>query len=229
MGFQDVESAGLWKQTAADFRAALDKAGLRVQSAHMPFERLRDDMPGAIAEVKALGATWVVVPWIPHKEPFTRDNALQAAAAFDGYGKALGEAGLRFAYHCHGYDSAASPEGTLVDTIAKNTDPKRVSFQIDVFHAFHGGADPVAHIERNAGRVASLHVKDMKKGFPVETGKGTAPPEADVPVGTGQIDWPAVFRAAKKAGTALYYLEDESKDPLAHIPQSVAYLEAVKL
>jgi sugar phosphate isomerase/epimerase len=231
MGFREVEGAGLWKQSLAGFRAALDRAGLRCQSAHVGFERLRDDMAGAIAEVKGLGAAWVVTPWIPHddKAGFTREDALKAATAFNGFGKALAGSGLRFGYHCHGYDSAPAAEGTLVDTIAKNTDPELVAFQIDVFHAHHGGAHPAALIERLAGRVVSLHLKDQKKGFPVEVGKGTAPAEADVPVGTGQIDWPAVLRAAQKAGARLYYVEDESTDPLGHIPTSVAYLEGLKL
>jgi hypothetical protein len=38
----------------------------------------------------------------------------------------------------------------------------------------------------------------------------------------------AVLRAAMKAGTALYYVEDESSDPWMHIPGSVAYLENFK-
>src|SRR5438876_7931164 len=79
MGFRDVEGAGLWRHTAADLRAALDAAGLRCQSAHMSFERLRDDSPAAFAEVKAVGATWIVCPWIPHGTAFTRDDALKAA------------------------------------------------------------------------------------------------------------------------------------------------------
>jgi sugar phosphate isomerase/epimerase len=186
-------------------------------------------MPGAIAEAKALGAQWVVVAWIPHQGTFGRENALKAAEAFNGFGKALGDAGLRYAYHCHGYDSAPAAEGTLVDTIARHSDPERVSFEVDVFHAFHGGADPAALIERLGRRVVSLHLKDQKKGFPVEVGKGTAPAEADVPVGTGQVDWPVVLRAAMKAGASLYYVEDESTDPLAHIPKSVAYLESLKV
>jgi hypothetical protein len=69
----------------------------------------------------------------------------------------------------------------------------------------------------------------LKKGFPVEPGSPGAPAEADVPVGTGQIDHPAVLRAAMKAGASAYYVEDESKDPLANIPKSVAYLEGLKL
>jgi sugar phosphate isomerase/epimerase len=227
MGFREVEGAGLWNHTVADMRAALDAAGLRCQSAHMGFERLRDDPNGAFAEVKAVGATWAVCPWIPHGDAFTRDDALKAADAFNGFGKAAADAGLRFGYHCHGYDFVPSTEGTLFDTLATNTDPARVAFQIDVFHAYDGGADPAKLIERYKARVVSLHLKDLKKGVEVKVGTATAPAEHDVPVGSGQIDMPAVLHAAKQAGTKLYYIEDESPDPWAHIPQSIQYLKGI--
>jgi len=225
LGFREVEGAGLWGRSAAEMRAALDGAGLRCQSAHMGFERLRDDLKGALVEAKALGAMWVVCPWIPHKDDaFTRDDALKAAEAFNRFDVAAADAGLRFGYHCHGYDFVPSAEGTLFDTLAGATNP-RVMFQIDVFHAFHGGADPAKLIDRYNNRVVSLHLKDLNKSVPPRVGAATAPAEADVPVGSGQIDMPAVLRAAKNGGTKLYYLEDESPDPWGHIPQSVAYLK----
>jgi len=229
MGFREVEGAGLWKHSAGELRAALDAAGLRCQSAHMSFERLRDDAPGAFAEAKALGASWVVCPWIPHDKEFTRDVALKSAEAFNRFATAAEGAGLRFAYHCHGYEMLPAPEGTRFETLAQNTDPKRVTFQIDVFHALYGGTDPVALIKRYAGRVTSLHLKDLKKGSPITPGAGTAKPDVDVALGTGEVDWPAVLRAAMGAGTALYYLEDESADPWGHIPQSLEYLRKLKL
>jgi sugar phosphate isomerase/epimerase len=229
LGFRDVEGAGLWGHTAAEMRAALDAAGLRCQSAHMGFERLRDDPPGAFAEAKAVGAAWVVCPWIPHDKVFTRDDALKAAEAFNKVSAAAEGEGLRFAYHCHGYEMVPSPEGTLFETLARNTDAKRVMFQIDVFHAFHGGADPTKLIDRYKGRVASLHLKDLKKGLPVKAGTAVGTPDEDVPVGTGQLKMRAVLRAAMKAGVSLYYIEDESADPWGHIPDSVAYLRSVRL
>jgi sugar phosphate isomerase/epimerase len=229
MGFREVEGAGLWRHSLKELRDGLDAAGLRCQSTHMGLERLRDDLPGAIAEAKAVGATWVVCPWIPHDKTFTRDDALKAAEAFNRFGKAAREEGLRFGYHCHGYEFVPATEGTLFDTLAAAADPALVAFQIDVFHAYHGGADPVRLIQKHKGRVTSLHLKDEKKGFAVEAGSPGAPAEADVPVGTGQIDYPAVLRAAVDAGTSLYYVEDESTDPLGHIPQSVSYLERLKL
>lgn len=228
MGFREVEGAGLWGHSVADLRAALDKAGLRCQSVHMDFERLRTKPADVLAETKALGATWVVCPWIPPGKGFTRDMALKSADAFNQFAKTAKEAGVRFAYHLHGYEFVPSEDGTLFDTLAKATDPQLVQFQVDVFHAFLGGADPAALIDRYGTRVASLHLKDLKKGFPVKAGTAVAPPEADVPVGTGQLDMPATLHAAIKAGASMYYLEDESADPLSHIPESVAYLKAFR-
>ena len=68
----------------------------------------------------------------------------------------------------------------------------------------------------------------MKKGVAVKAGTAIAPPEDDVPVGSGQVDMPAVLRAAMAAGTSLYYLEDESKAPLTSIPESLKWLQAFK-
>jgi len=228
MGFSEVEGAGLWGHSAADFRKALDTAGLRCQSAHMGYERLRDDAAGAFAEARSMGASWIVCPWIPHDKGFTREVADAAAGVFNRAGKSAHDAGLRFAYHCHGYEFVPSTEGTLFDTLAGATDPQHVAIQVDVFHTFHGGADPAALIAKLGPRATSLHLKDLKKGAPVVAGAGVGTPDIDVPVGTGQIDMTAVLTAARKAGTTLYYVEDESATPLVNIPKSLAWLQAFK-
>ena len=230
MGFRDVEGAGLWGHSVSQLRAALDTAGLRCTSAHMDFDRLRDKTAEALAAAKAMGAAWVVCPWIPHgKGGFTREDALKAADTFTKIGKAARDGGLHFGYHCHGYEFVPATEGTLFDTLAQAADAATVTFQIDVFHAHHGGADVPKLIEKHKSRVTSLHLKDLKKGEKIVAGTAGAEADVDVPVGTGQIDYPAVLRAAVKAGTSQYFVEDESKDPLGHIPQSVAFLEAFKL
>ena len=173
-------------------------------------------------------AVRVVCAWIPHQKTVGREDILKAADVFNTFGTAASKEGLRFAYHCHGYEFVPSPEGTLFETFAGAADPARVAFQVDVFHAYHGGTDPTKLIERYKGRVVSLHLKDMKKGLPVKAGTAVGKPDEDVPVGSGQIDMAAVLRAAVKSGVSLYYIEDESADPWGHIPQSVAYLEKFK-
>jgi sugar phosphate isomerase/epimerase len=231
LGIREVESAGLAGMTIEAFRAALDKADLVCHGAHIGFDRVRQDTPGALKEAKALGAKYVVCAWIPHddKAPFTRDDALRATEVFNKAGKAAQGEGLRLCYHCHGYEFVPATEGTLFDTIAKNTDPAVVSFEIDIFWAKAGGGNPAQLIASLPGRVPLMHVKDMQKGLSLPAGSAHASAEANVVAGQGQLDLPAIFRAARKSGTELFYVEDESTNPWEQIPESLEYLSGLKL
>ena len=153
LGIREVESAGTWGQSPEEHRAALDKAGLVCRASHMGLEKLQGDAAGAFKEVETMGARWVVCPWIPHDKAFTREDALKAADAFNGIAKAAKAEGLRFAYHCHGYEFVPSTEGTLFDTLVGATDEALVSWEIDVFWAKAGGGDPAKVIEKLSGRV----------------------------------------------------------------------------
>jgi sugar phosphate isomerase/epimerase len=72
-----------------------------------------------------------------------------------------------------------------------------------------------------------MHVKDIRKGAPTGIYTGHAPGTDDVPVGTGQVDWPSVLKEAQAVGVAWYFIEDESPTPLDNIPKSVAYLKSL--
>ena len=229
LGIVEVESAGLYDRDVAAVRAAFDKAGLKCNGSHIGYDRWQKDAVGAVKEAKALGARFATVAWIKGEKDFTRDDALKAAEVFNAAGKACAAEGVRFCYHCHGYEFVPSPEGTLWDTIVKNTDPKLVAFEIDVYWARAGGADPAKVIASLPGRVPLLHVKDMAKGLALPPGSYSSDNKTNVVVGMGQIDWPAVFRAAKASGGELYYIEDESPSVWEQLPKTLAYLSALKL
>jgi sugar phosphate isomerase/epimerase len=228
LGIVEVESAGLYDRDVAAFRTALDKAGLKCHGSHIGYDRWQKDIPGAVKEAKALGARFATVAWIKGEKDVTRDDVLRAAAVFNDAGKACAAEGIRFCYHCHGYEFVPSPEGTLWDTLVKNTDPKLVSFEIDVYWAKAGGADPAKVIAALPGRVPLLHVKDMVKGLSLPPGSYGSDNATNVAVGTGQIDWPSVFKAAKASGGEIYYIEDESPKVWEQLPKSLAYLSALK-
>jgi sugar phosphate isomerase/epimerase len=228
LGIVQVETAGLYDNDVATYRAALDKAGLKCSGAHIGYDAWKKDAAAAAREAKALGARFTTCAWVKGENAFSREDALRAAGVFNASAQACAAEGLRFTYHSHGYEFVPSPEGTLWDTIVKNTDTL-VGFEIDVFWVKAGGFDPAKLIAGLAGRVPQLHVKDMAKGLTFPPGSSSAPETANVVVGTGQIDWPAVFRAAKAAGAEAYYVEDESADPWGQIPRSLAYLGALKI
>lgn len=228
MGFREIEGGSDYKLGVEGFRAEVAKAGLVLTSAHFGYEDWQKDADAQAKRGNAFGLRDAGCAWIPHKGGFTRDDCLRAAADFNKWGKAAKDAGLRFFYHLHGYEFAASPDGTLFDTLAKETDPALVAFQADVFWVLHGGANPVALFERYPRRFLSTHLKDMAKGTPVGLTTGQASVEANVPLGTGMVDWPAVLRAAAKAGVERHFIEDESTSVLKQIPQS-DYLRKLRL
>ena len=115
------------------------------------------------------------------------------------------------------------------EVLVRETDPGAVRFELDVFWAARPGVDPAALLRRYPGRWALLHLKDMRRGVPTRDHSGTAPPDAtEVPVGTGQIDYRAVLRAAREAGVERSYLEDETAAPFATLPVSTRWLESVR-
>lgn len=227
LGLREVEAAGLPPgMTAAAFRSALDKADLRCRSAHVPYEKLRDDLATVITDAKTIGAEHVVCPWIPHdsKKGFGMDDAVKAAELFTAVGQKARASGLRFAYHCHGYEFKTEGEGTLWDVLVGKTDKALVGFEIDTFWAKAGGADPARIIAALPGRVPLLHVKDMKKGLSLPAGSSNAPDDTNVAAGEGQLDWPAILQACRDSKTEIFYIEDESSAPWEQIPRTIAYL-----
>jgi sugar phosphate isomerase/epimerase len=228
LGFQEVEGGGDYGLGIAGFLGALKKAGLTLTSALFGYEDWGKDTPAAVRRAADFGARYAGCAWIPHKEPFTREDCLRAAADFNKWGTAAKAAGVRFIYHIHGFEFETSAEGTLFDTLAKETDPALVAFEADIFWVRRGGMDPVALFERYPGRIPLTHLKDIAKGVEICKPNGKAPDETSVPLGAGMIDWPSVLRAAQKAGVERHFIEDEHPDALAQIPQSLKFLAPFK-
>jgi len=102
-----------------------------------------------------------------------------------------------------------------------------VSFQMDVLWTVFPGQDPVKLLNKYPGRWSLMHLKDLKKGVPRTTSLVTSVFPTRLPVGTGQMNWPAILAAARKAGVKYYFIEDESPTAPEQIPQSMRFLEKV--
>ena len=227
LGFIRVETAGTYGLKPEEFRDQLTAHGLRAVSAHIPYERLAGDLPGVIAEAKTLGVEYIVTPWLPQPE-FDAAAARSVAADFNHWGRAIRTAGMKFAFHPHGYEFHPIPGGggeTPFDLLVSLTTPGDVSFEMDVFWVAHAGVDPVRLLAKYPDRWTLLHVKDLRKGGEVGVGTRSAPAGDHVAVGTGQLDWPSILRTAKAIGIEYYFIEDETAAPLQNIPVSVHYLQ----
>ncbi|MFN0124998.1 MAG: sugar phosphate isomerase/epimerase family protein [Blastocatellia bacterium] len=227
MGFRTVEGGGGYGLTTAQFRAELDKAGLKCAGTGADFNKLKTDTDSVIRDAKTMGAEYVMCAWIPHKDKFTLDDARQAAQVFNAAGEKLRAAGLGLMYHIHGYEFQPHENGTLFDVLMAETKPGLVDIEMDVFWVIHPGQDPVALLKKYGKRVRALHIKDKQKGVAGDL-TGKAPDSTNVVAGTGQVKWPAVLRAAGNAGVKYYLIEDEAEAAVEQIPRSLEYLRNVR-
>lgn len=228
MGITNIEFSNLFGKTAAEMRALLDERGMVCTSYGVSYDRLVADMEKVAAEAKTLGAKHVRVAWIPH-EPrgeFGMEAAKKAVEDFNTAGQFLREQGLYFCYHNHGFEFRPHGDGTLFDYLVQNTNPDWVSFEMDLLWTVHPGADPVALLERYPQRFRLMHLKDLKKGVTGDF-SGRTPRENDVVLGTGQIDFVAVLRAAQNTNIEYYYIEDESPDVIERVPVSRAFIISI--
>lgn len=227
-GFRVVELAGTYGKSPEEFSSLLASNGLKAVAGHFGFERFRDDPEGVAKEAKALGLEWAGTAWVPHSGQVTEEWARETAKVFNHAGEVLAKHGIKFYYHNHGYEFVPHQDGTVFDVLVRETKPGLVYFEMDVMWTVFPGQNPAQLMEKYPSRWALMHVKDLKKGVATGSLAGGTDTRNDVVIGTGQTDWPALLRAAQKAGVKYYFIEDESPSVLEQIPQSLKYLENVK-
>jgi sugar phosphate isomerase/epimerase len=228
MGVRFVELAGTYKLSPEQFKNELDARSLKAISAHFAYERFRDDAAGIAREAKTLGLKYVGCAWIPHNGDFNEKTCREAIEVFNKAGEILGRQGIRFFYHVHGYEFQPFANGTLLDLLITSTNPKYVTFEMDIFWIVHPGQNPVKLLEKYGTRWELMHLKDMKKGTQTGLLTGGSDVNNDVALGTGQITLPAILRAAKLNHVKWYFIEDESPVSEKQIPESLKFLEDVR-
>jgi sugar phosphate isomerase/epimerase len=226
LGITNIEISNLFGKTAADFRALLDQRGIHCTSFGVQYPDITTKIDEVGTNAKTLGASFVRVAWVPHENTgFTIDDAKKTVNDFNTAGKTLKEKyGLSFCYHNHGYEFVKYENGTLFDYIVANTNPEFVNFELDILWAKFPGVRPEELLKKHGARFKLMHLKDLKNGVQGDF-SGKTDVNNDVALGTGQMDIPAVLRAAKKAGVNYYYIEDESDFVKTQVPQTIAYLK----
>lgn len=235
LGYREVELAGLHGRSAAEFAALLRDNGLNAVAAHYSMFDLADGLDAKLSDLETLGVEYLVCsfPGTPAPErlvnrpggpgaaivrgELTLDDWRWNAEQLDRIAAAAANAGQRFAYHNHAMEFK-SYDGTLAfDELLQRTDPERVFLEVDCAWVAAGGQPPAEFIVRHRPRVRLLHIKDVKAGGETFT---------TVPVGSGTVDWQAVFAAVDPARLDHYFVEQEhfSVPPLEAVAASIRYL-----
>ena len=227
-GIRNVELAGTYQLTTEQFKAQLDAYGMNPVSGHYGYDQFRTNLDWVISDAKILGLKYAGCAWIPHGESFDEKTCREAIGVFNHAGEILSQHGLKFFSHTHGYEFQPFQQGTFFDLMMAETNPKYVSFEMDIFWVVHAGQDPVKLFEEYGHRWQLMHLKGMKETTPTGFFTGHSEVSNDVPLGQGKIPFPPLFRAAAKAGVKWYFLEDESALSEQQIPISLHYLDTLK-
>ena len=185
---------------AKDVRKQLDDLGVHCYSTHNQSQALMPDGIGKAIELnQALGARYVVLAHPGDVKGV--DGWKRVAVMLNTANETLAGHGMHAGYHNHDLEWKPVDGQMPIELIATNTD-KSIMLQLDVGTCLEAGKDPVAWVEKNPGRIRSMHCKDWspEKGYRVLFGEGVAP-------------WKKLFAAAESKGGIEYYLiEQEGSD-----------------
>jgi sugar phosphate isomerase/epimerase len=214
-GFREIEFAGYYGRTAAEFLPLLKTIGFSCVSTHAgagDIARIGDKI---IADAKSFGLKYVVcsspMP-SPEKQKLTWSEQMAAldltdwklnVELFNDFGKKVSAAGMIFGYHNHDAEFKKFNGKSAFDYIYENTDPAHVKMELDVGWVTVAQEDPVAILNKYKSRVIALHVKDVGKRVP------GGPGPTSVALGEGVTDWKKVINTAKSHGVQHYFYEQE--------------------
>lgn len=189
---------------AKDVRTLLDDLGVRCFSTHNAFAALTpgETMAKAIELNQVLGARHIILASPPSNasglEDWKRVSGQLTTAV-----EQLKPHGLFAGFHNHRVEWIPLAGGQRVmDVIAANTPPEFV-LQLDVGTCVEAGADPVAWIKANPGRIKSVHLKDWAPGAEAEE------KSYRVLFGEGVAPWQQILAAVESVGGVEFYLMEQ--------------------
>jgi sugar phosphate isomerase/epimerase len=226
MGYRNVEPFTLSGLTAEQYRALLDKYGLKASARHVNVgsPTAPVDFDQILEDNRTLGIKFFGSGGTPNSA--TEAEWVAYAEYLNELGARARRAGQRLMVHNHDWEfERVFGDRTAFDILMANTEPKNVVFQLDIYWATNGGglANPVNVLERYGNRIQLFHVKDMAAG--------PFPGRIEI-VGEGIIDFPEVFAASQ--GPVRYYVVehdprfgDPTFDPFEAAQKGFDYLDCV--
>lgn len=222
-GYEGVELIFLEDHSGEQAKTILDRHGLRVVSAHVPWRALAEDFAGTVEFQRAVGNDNLILPM---PDPAVREAA--SADAWRGFGQTLDvvgrrcrDEGMRLGYHNHAFEMEAFEGARAIDWVLENAEAENLFWEPDMAWITDGGARPLELLQKYAGRCPHIHAKDLAPAGENEDQMGLAD------VGYGTLDWDAIIPACRAAGATCYVVEhDLPKEPVASVRRSREFLES---
>jgi sugar phosphate isomerase/epimerase len=206
MGYEVVEFYAPYyswtPEQAKDVRMLMDDLGIRCPSTHNSATSLMPEGIQKAIELNQIIGSKTIVMASPPRITNGLDGWKALADTLSKASATLQPLGMSAGFHNHAAEWALVDGQRPVDVLAAGT-PRSFVMQLDVGTCVAAGADPVAFIKANPGRIVSVHCKDWAPGTPAED-KGYR-----VLFGEGTSPWRQIFEAAESVGGVQYYLLEQ--------------------
>lgn len=222
-GYKQVESyegqeGMFWGMGPSGFKNFLNDLGMTMLSSHA---NVFENLDQKVEDAAEAGMSFIVCPYIGPQESL--DHYREIADRFNEIGETAKNAGLRFAYHNHGYTFEEQEGEIPQDVLMERTEADLVEFQMDIYWVVAAGADPAEWIRRYPNRFTTSHVKDY-------SAEGEEP-ESTI-LGTGSIDFPSILKSGRENGMEHFIVEQEAytgTTPLDAIRENAEYMKNLDL
>lgn len=212
-GYEKSGYGPLVAMKASEMKARIRSAGMGCESCHYQFRELKQALDERIAYAAELGLKQIVVSTFSMPRDSSLSDWARAAAELNPIAEKIRKAGLQAAFHNHNIEFTQLDGVLIYDKLMSELDPKLVKMQFQTWVASMG-FDAVALFKKYPGRFSSLHLQDYSSSS-----------KQMVAIGQGEIDWKALFAAAKKAGVKNYFVEMDFEVMKASVP----YLRGLKV
>ncbi|MGH1329323.1 MAG: sugar phosphate isomerase/epimerase family protein [Paracoccaceae bacterium] len=206
-GYAQVEGYGaLYAKLEAleALKAALKANNLHMATGHFGLDMVENDPQRVLDIAKELDIEAVYVPYLmPDDRPSDSAGWKAFGARLQAAGAPLRAAGLRFGWHNHDFEFAATPEGDIPLDLILEGGPD-LELELDIAWVQRGGADPLAYIAKYADRISAAHVKDI-----AAPGENTDE-DGWADVGHGVMDWAALMGALEQTGAKYFVMEHDN-------------------
>ena len=244
MGYDGVEFAGLFGNSPEQVKAWCQEIGLNPISAHVPLADMLADIDKVIADYKAIGCEYIVVPYVTEERRPGGELFLQMVEEIRSIGEKCKEAGLTLLYHNHDFEFKTLESGEYgLDYLYANVPADLLQTELDECWVKYSGVDPVEYLKKYTGRAPVVHLKDYYKEGEMEgdpyaligLNEGEEKKSAAFefrPLGCGVQDIPAIIKAAVKAQSKWLIVEQDQpsldKSPMECVAMSMEYIKKLQ-
>lgn len=220
MGYDGVELAGLYGHTPEEIRDILKEIGLTPISAHVSYQEFSQDLEGTVEKYKTIGCRYLAIPYLTEEYRYGTEKFEAFMRDIPTIAKECAKHGITLLYHNHDFEFAKTKDGSYVlDYMFEKTSDAELQTELDTCWIGVAGEDPVAYLEKYAGRSPLIHLKDY-----------TMEPFCMQPLGKGLQDIPSILDEAVKAGSEWVIVEqDDHSDraPMEDMKMSREYLKTL--